>query len=353
MSDAQTTNSYYINLRRKEAQVHSIIEAQYSLKEHLREIDSTQSVLERAPFVPAKDTLLHHGTLENLALLKLLDTQRITIQDIQAKLDRTIELILAHSEELSPHLSNQFHFPDPDTQGRPSFIKDRLVHLPLKTTPVKDTDGDSRSVTSNPSEYTPWDTDFVARHPPVDCRPNRATTYAIKWKGHEDLCAPRFPYKTSDEDTKFYCVLPPPFTVAPNLPNKSLTVDPDGNPYFKKLQVSDSIYNPKTLQFGRVLDWDKYSCDLEVTSHFQPEEALWKGDIPTKRWPITWNWGDFVISLEHFDPSRRVFAYVSPYTREDSQPFERFSSGWGASTNSDSTGNQNGWGRAKKPKTTN
>ena len=95
MSSA-TTTSYYINLRRKEAQVHSIIEAQYSLKEHLEEISSTKDFLQRAPFLPAKDTYLKTGSLENLALRQLLETQHQTITDIQAKLDRTIELILAH-----------------------------------------------------------------------------------------------------------------------------------------------------------------------------------------------------------------------------------------------------------------
>ena len=153
MSD--TTTSYYINLRRKEAQVHSIIEAQYSLKEHLEEITSTKDLLKRAPFVPAKNTAIKHGTLENFALCQLLENQHRAITDIQAKLERTIELILAHSEELSPHLSHQFHFRDPEVQARSSFVAKRLIHLPLKTNPVLDSDGESRSFCTNSSNYVP------------------------------------------------------------------------------------------------------------------------------------------------------------------------------------------------------
>ena len=77
MSD--TTTSYYTNLRYKEAQVHSIIEAQYSLKEHLEEITSTKDLLKRAPFVPAKNTGIKHGTLENFVLCQLLELSLIHI----------------------------------------------------------------------------------------------------------------------------------------------------------------------------------------------------------------------------------------------------------------------------------
>ena len=58
MSQLNSTSSYYINLCCKENKVHTIIEIQKSLYNHLDEISATKQELKRAPFAPAKGTYL-------------------------------------------------------------------------------------------------------------------------------------------------------------------------------------------------------------------------------------------------------------------------------------------------------
>ena len=191
----------------------------------------------------------------------------------QNKLDRTIEIILSHSEEASP---DRFPHQDLDEYNPNIALINLLIHLPLRLESVVDNKGSERSVVTNPSASLPWDEEFIRHQTPkssVDCQ--LAHSYSTSWKSHEEICAPR--YRTASFPAcnceggrigKFYCVLPPPGTVNPLLSDKSLLFGANRFPFFKKLQINDGVYNPETLQFARVLSWDSSSCEVEVTSEF-------------------------------------------------------------------------------------
>ena len=346
--------SYFINLRRKEAAVHSIIEIQSDLSKHLEEILTIQENLKRIPTIPKHGTFNKDAsdlqTLENKALRGLFTHQETLLAGFQNKLDRTVEIILAHSEEASP---DRFPFQDLEEYNPDLALVKPLIHLPLRLEPVVDNEGNEQNLVTNPSAYLPWDEEFIRRQPPrsaVDCQ--LATSYSTTWESHEDICAPR--YRTASRSAsncegerinKFYCVLPPPGTVNPLLPDKSLLFGNEGFPFFKKLQINDGVYSPENHQFARVLSWDTSSCEVELTSQFcGTKEFFTSGNKPIPRTKSTWNWGSFVISLAHFDPKRRYLAYVSPYTRELSDPFFGLYDPQSSAT---------GWGTGKRAKTWN
>ena len=347
--------SYFINLRRKEAAVHSIIEIQCDLSKHLEEVLKIQEELKRIPTVPKHGTYNKDAsdlqTLENKALQGLFTHQWTLLAGFQNKLDRTVEIILAHTEEASP---DRFPFQDLEEYDPTLALSKPLIHLPLKLEPVVNIKGNEQNIVTNPSAYLPWDEEFIRRQPPrseVDCQ--LGNSYATTWESHEDICAPRFLTASRSASTyegerinKFYCVLPPPGAVNPLLPDKSLLFGKEGFPFFKKLEVNDGVYNPETRQFARVLSWEDSSCEVEVTSHFCERKDFFDSgnSHPATRTKSTWIWGSFVISLDHFDPKRRFLAYVSPYTRELSDPFSGVYDHQSSST---------GWGTGKRSKTWN
>ena len=321
--------SYLQHLRRKDAAVHSISEIQKDLTSHIRDIQEVKSTLEAVPCLPHSGALKTDAlvqTLENKAILTLFSNQDALLAGIQSRLDRTIEILLAHAEELntpgSPLVAHQEVVHELDT-----FVLDPLVHHPLKLRTIVDADGTTRNLAVNPSSYLPWDREFLLRHPPADCCLEQANCYATSWETETETWAPHLSYSGTRNErdgliNKFYCVLPPPHTVNPSLPDKSHAFDRAGYPFFKKLQVNDALYHPENHQFARALSWDATSCEVEITSIFDSAEAFWSSTLPRSRYEATWYWGSFVISLDQFDPQRRYLAYVSPYTREVSSPFK-------------------------------
>ena len=103
--------SYLQHLRRKDAAVHSISEIQKDLTSHIRDIQEVKATLEAVPCLPHSGALKTDAlvqTLENKAILTLFSNQDALLAGIQSKLERTIKILLAHTEELKTPDLNLF-----------------------------------------------------------------------------------------------------------------------------------------------------------------------------------------------------------------------------------------------------
>ena len=96
-------------------------------------------------------------------------------------------------------------------------------------------------------------------------------------------------------------------------PTRPDTHDDNGSVFFKKLQVNDRVYNPYTRTFGRVVAWNRGQAKIRAVN---------KGTSATRpnyvRRIQIWSFGEFVIRLKCSRDNRRLYAQISPYTREDS-----------------------------------
>ena len=311
MPISSSYHRYNINLRRKEAIVHSVIQTQRDLQDTLVAVSNFQ------------DTLDNLATLQNPAIRGVLDQISLSIYAAKAQLTRTIDITLAHSEEIHPNDIRK-HCPDPDDLPPPHCLpKDRLYLLPLSKEVLQDPNlGDINHIL-NPSEYTPDDEDFNLTTDLVDCCfDHEPTVYIHSTKTEHDFLSPTFnsPFKSPDELTKFYCQLPPPSDVPSNIPDKGNALDRTGNPFYKKLQTNDCVYSPSTKTFARVFSWTHQSVQVQVISNYRAYAEVFEDPSKFKRYKESWLFGDFCIALNHLQ-ERKYLAYVSPYTRAESHPF--------------------------------
>ena len=307
MSISSSTLRYNVNVRRKEAIVHSIIDSQHDIS------DITTAVTNFT------ETLNDLKGLHTPAIRSLLDHINLSLHSVQAKLTRSIDITLAHSEEVNP---TTIRSPDPDDlPPAHTFTKDRIFLLPLQSEVLEDPAlGDINHII-NPSEYTPEDADFRYTTNLVDCHfYGEPTSYIHSCDTEHDDLSPRFrlPFKEPTDLNKFYCELPSPAETLPQCPDKGNALDKLGNPFFKKLQVNDCVYSPSTRTFAKVQSWNQESAQVVVVSAYRPYTQLF--DESTHHcFEAVWKFGDFCIALNHLD--NKYLAYLSPFTRAESHPF--------------------------------
>jgi hypothetical protein len=108
-------------------------------------------------------------------------------------------------------------------------------------------------------------------------------------------------------------------------PHLADVLDSQGNPYYKKLKVDDIVYNPYTLDVGRVLSWHDSVVKVNVYAAYRfvtPEEN--RNPVSATEQPrlVTWEIQDFIIYSKICRDSRHIFCQVSPLSRKSSHPFE-------------------------------
>ena len=303
---------YIIDLRRKESIVHSILEAQFDIRDNVKYLDSVITTLESNQFLPTSGK----SNLENASLLSIIKGQRTFSQQILAQLDRSKDIVLAHTEEIDPTSLDFLEYAKPCNQDPESLVKKPFTLLPLKVeTEVSYTD-ELQRLEVNPSEYLPQDS-YHRSEISYNAFPHAYPRYVPEWE--VPTCSP---YRDPATDyNSFYCDLPAPGTVHPLLPNKSQLFDTSGTPFFKKLEIGDCIYSPDRTEFGKVLKWINKDVTVLVTDSFTVAQAIHTGLVPDLQFETSWRFGTFVIALESPYTLQRSFAHVSPYTRADSHPF--------------------------------
>ena len=311
MSTARN-NNYIIDLRRKESIVHSILETQFDIRDNIKYIDSVIAILEGNQFLPTPG----QSNLQNASLVSIFKGQRTFFHQVLAQLDRSKDIVLAHTEEIDPTSPDFLEYANPFNQDPERLVQEPFTLLPLRVDSVTSYTGEVQSLEVNPSEYLPQDSDYscelVGTAPPTLYH-----RYIPKWK--VPSCSP---YRDPATDyNSFYCSLPAPGTVNPLLPNKTQLFDYLGTPFFKKLEIGDSVYNPDTQEFAKVIKWVNRDVTVLVTDCFQKAHSVATGFIPDSRFQTSWRFGKFVIALDSPYTLQRPFAHVSPYTRADSHPF--------------------------------
>ena len=323
----ESKSRYNINIRRKEAIVHSVLDCQHDIKDHIKTVKIFQDNFNANVFLPAAQSLKTNPdsavqSLENITFNSLLNTLLLNFESTQAKLNRTIEIVLAHSEEIR-RSDIPIPYPEPVDQGDVSFIQDRLFLLPLEVD-VAECHEEAYNHLVNPSEYTPDDEGYAIQFDLTRC--DYTTEPFVYLRNSESIhnsIAPNFksPFKAPDELNKFYCCLPPPSDVHSYIPSKSDALDKYGSPFFKKLQVNCCIYGPEEQVFAKVIAWDETKVDVEIISKFLAFPDVFPSSRIRQK--ETWSFGTFCIALSYLNPERKHLAYVSPYTRAHSHPFRK------------------------------
>ena len=302
---------YNVNLRRKEAIVHSILDSQKDLQDIITEVTNFS------------ETLDNLAGIKSPATRSLLDHINLSLYSVQAKLTRSIDITLAHSEEVHPSdISDKCPDPD-DLPPAHLFPQDRLFLLPLQVEVLEDPNLGDINHLLNPSEYIPDDEEFQRSVSLVDCCfDHEPTVYVHSSETEHDLLSTNFcsPFKHPDELNKFYCKLPPPSDAPVNCPDKGNALDKTGNPFLKKLQVNNCLYSPSLQAFARVFRWNQASVQVEVISTYRSYTQLFQDPSSFSRFRSNWKFGDFCIALNHLQ-ERKFLAYVSPFSRAESHPF--------------------------------
>ena len=246
----------------------------------------------------------------------------MNFESTQAKLNRTIEIVLAHSEVIR-RSAIPTSYPTSSSQGEVSFIQDRLFLLPLQVEEVEDPET-TYNYLVNPSKYTPDDEDYANGFDLSCCEyTTEPFVYLHNSESIHNSIAPNFksPFKAPEELNKFYCRLPPPTDVHSYIPNKGDALDKYGSPFFKKLQVNCCIYSPEAQTFAKVIAWDENKVEVDIISRFLVFPDVFPPSKIRKR--EIWSFGTFCIALSYLNPERKYLAYVSPYTRAHSHPFRK------------------------------
>ena len=317
-------STYYVNRRRKEAILQPLQEIiAESIHPSLDAINANLSRLHHQNLlVPTQDNT---PNLQQLSVKAILEDQAVNLQEIKAQVERAIDILLADTEDIDP-LSTEWQCQALVNKNQGSdLIKKPTIYLPLTFYRAPDLNRVERSIPINPSEYLPSDEEFFEE---AGCL--QPPTYVVPThKSYLDTALDRTKrYKTRDADistNKFYCRLesPPPLSKQPiSLPNSGDTYLRDGSPYYKKLDLQDTIYIPQHRTYGKAIHWINGVVTYKPTFCFSSpynndKNAHWVPFTPSEE-PSTVPFGSFVIAVPSTNPTRRLLAYVSPYTVCDS-----------------------------------
>ena len=319
--------SYHIYIQRIEALTLQLQDIKSSLKDTISFI--TQ-IKERTPNT-------HFQTLQQLSLSAIIDQHVQDLHLTNQKVDRVIDLVLCQAPHLDP-TSEEYkkHVEVASLGGRHSFgTPVVLTKLSTYTLPC----GGRRI--QNPSEHLP---------PSGNVKPGNYHPYPLLNPEHLPIVS-RFRVIIPHPEPKFWCNKLNFSPVTPNLPSKSTfeivplphvpapieldrqlgaphladVLDSQGNPYYKKLEIDDIIYNPYTLDLGRVLSWkdDKVRVSVHAAYRFvEPERN--RNPLSATEQPRLdiWEIRDFIIYTKVCRDNRLIFCQVSPLSRKLSHPFE-------------------------------
>ena len=329
-------STYFVNRRRKEAIIQPL---QRIITDHIAEqlnyIATLRARLSHNHIALPQDLSEDNSaasffdddsvpSLQSLTLDSIFRQQEVTLQEIRAQTERSIDIVLADTEDIDP-LSNDWHALSLTKyhQG-PRLVKDPTIYLPLEFYRVKDLQGNERSIPANPSEFLPTDEAYFQATGALD-----PPKYIVP-SNHSYLeTSNQRTYTTNNADlqvNKFYCRLEPPPPLSNqslSLPHQGNTYLQDGSPYYKKLDKGDTIYIPHLTKYGKVKHWKFGIVVYQPTWIFQPSAS---STCEHDHWsPVTISepteqvsFGLFVIKVPSIHPTRPLLAYVSPYTASDS-----------------------------------
>ena len=321
------SSTYHVNRRRKEAIVHPL---QAIIDINIQpQLDFVHAQLQRLAHHTQELVALPEDnralpTLESLSVQSLLEDQQQNLQEIQAQVERTIEIVLADTEDIDPNENRWPIFTSLNRNKGTKLIEKPIIYMPLDFYRTHDLNRKPRSVPQNPSEYLPDDEEYFEASgcldPPEYLIPSHQSYLESRKKRS---------YNTSEADpttNKFYCHLeaPPPLSNnSLSLPNSGDTFLKDGSPYYKKLDPDDNIYIPHLRSYGKVISWVNGEVVFKPKFYFSnctntfAEDDHWIPNDPRDDLRKV-KFGNFVIALPSLNPTRRLLAYVSPYTVADS-----------------------------------
>ena len=321
--EPQSYNSTYIvNRRRKEANIHPLQECIQTIDLQLDHLWLLRSSLQQLHLPPIQADI---PNLQDLSLSSIIRQQEVTLQEVRANIERSIDTIIGIPEDVDPTSDKWLSLANYKKHNGEQLIANPIIYLPIYFTRVKDRTGTLQSSPINPSDYLPTDEAYFLNTRSLDPVDYLTSSHSSFLQTHRARN-----YNTSEADSntnKYFCLdlLPPPEDPSTKhlLPHLGDTYLRNGDPFYKRLSVGDSIYIPKDRTIGKVLSWAQGSVDYQLTWAFSnPTNTVREDDhwypVGEEESTKTTSLGQFVIALPNAHPTRRLFAHVSPYTAEDS-----------------------------------
>lgn len=323
----QFNSTYYVNRRRKEATIQPL---QRLLEDNIEpQLDFIYAQLQRIGHITQEIVAVPEDTraiptLESISVQTLLEDQQQNLQEIKAQVERAIEIVLVDTEDIDPTDSRWSIFAAIDEHKGNKLIEKPTVYLPLNFYRTHDFDRKPKTIPENPSEYLPSDEEYFQESGCLD-----PPEYLIPSHNSYLTSRKKRSYTTSDADNttnKFFCFLEPPPPIGEgnlNLPHAGDTYLRDGSPFYKKLDIDDDIYLPIRRIYGRVVSWVNGKVVYKPKFYYSNFTSTYREDdhwiaFPHDEENDIVKFSHFVIALPSLNPSRRLLAYVSPYTVSDS-----------------------------------
>lgn len=312
-------STYIVNRRRKEANIQPLQECIKTIEQQLDHLHILRSSIAHLT-LPA----IQVPNLSDLSLQSILRQQEVTLQEVKANIERSIDTIIGIPEDVDPTADNWISLAHKDNHQGNNLITNPIIYLPIFFNRAKDNTGTLQSIPINPSDYLPTDEAYFEHCKGLDPVHYTVSSHSSYLQTHKTRT-----YYTGQADfntNKYFCRLDPP-PINPNhqllLPHLGDTYLRNGEPFYKRLSIGDYIYIPETRIIGRVHNWAAGIVEFQPSWYFSNLSSTplstdhWRPAIeqePNKTIPF----GQFVIALQHAHPTRKLFAHVSPYTAEDS-----------------------------------
>jgi hypothetical protein len=263
--------SYHIYIQRIEALTLQLQDIKSSLKDTISFINQ---VKERTPNT-------HFQTLQQLTLSAIIDKHVADLNLTNQKVDRVIDLVLCQAPHVDP-TSEEYKKHAEVAQLGGKYIFGTPVVLTKLSTYTLPCGG--RRI-ENPSEHLPPTGNIAPGnvHPYPLLNPEHlpiVTSFKVDILHSEPkfwcnkLNLPAGPTKPPSEST--FRIVPLPHVPAPidldrqlGAPHLADVLDSQGNPYYKKLEIDDIIYNPYTLGLGRILSWKDSRVRVNVHAAYR------------------------------------------------------------------------------------
>ena len=310
--ESQSYNSNYIvNRRRKEANIHPLQECIRTIDLQLDHLWILRTSLQQLHLPPIEANIPNIPNLQDLSLASIIRQQEVTLQEVRADIERSIDTIIGIPEDVDPTSDERLSLADYKKYNGEQLIANPIIYLPIYFTRAKDRTGTLQSSPINPSDHLPTDEAYFLNTRSLDSV-DYLTSSQVK----------HTPIPTS---TSALTSFPPPedHITRHLLPHLGDTYLRNGDPFYKRLAVGDSIYLPRDRTIGKVLCWAHGKVDYCLTWAFSNPTNTVREDnhwhpVGEEESTKTTSLGHFRIALPNAHPTRRLFAHVSPYTAEDS-----------------------------------
>ena len=211
MEPKPINSTYIVNRRRKEANIHPLQECIRTIDLQLDHLWLLRTSLQQLHLPPIQTDI---PKLQDLSLASIIRQQEVTLQEVRANIERSIDTIIGIPEDVDPTSNDWLSLADYDTHNREQLIANPIIYLPIYFSRSKDRTGTLQSSPINPSDYLPTNEAYFLNTRALDSVDYLTSSQSSFLQTHRART-----YNTSEADSntnKYFCLdlLPPQKTTS-------------------------------------------------------------------------------------------------------------------------------------------